>query len=197
MTNNEPKGWYSRDYLPHCDKPGLLQSITFRLHDAVPKPIIEQWKDELRWVDGLAADDLRVVELRRRIDRYEDAGHGACWLRDARVAPLVENTLHYFDGQRYRLIAWCVMPNHVHTLVETREGWPLNRVVHSWKSFTAQKANVIVGRKGPFWFREYHDRYIRNDKHLANTIEYIENNPNAAGLVEHAAKWRFSSARWK
>ena len=89
------------------------------------------------------------------------------------------------------------MPNHVHTLIEIWEDWPLNNVLHSWKSFTAQKANAILGRKGPFWFREYYDRFIRDDKHMASTIEYIENNPNTANLVKQPAEWKFSSARWR
>ncbi len=124
----------------------------------------------------------------------EDAGHGACWLRDPRIGEIVEDTLLRFDPERYRLIAWCIMPNHVHTLIEPAPNQSLEKVVHSWKSFTATAANKILHRKGAFWFREYHDRFIRDDAHLAKAVEYIEQNPVKAGLVAEASKWRFSSA---
>jgi len=188
--------WHSRGYLPHVDQPGLVQSLTFRLHDAVPEPVVQSWKDELAWTESLPAKDPRDVELRRLISRYEDAGHGACWLCDGGIAILVENALLHFDDQRYRLIAWCIMPNHVHVLAETRADWPLAAIVHSWKSYTAHAANEILRRSGEFWFRDYHDRFIRDDRHLAKAVEYIEQNPLKAGLVSAQEEWRWSSA-WK
>lgn len=197
VPNDTPKGWYSRGYLPHLDVPGLFQTVTFRLHDSVPAQVIQGWKKELRWRADLPSDDPIVVKLRNRIARYEDAGHGACWLRDERIAALVENALFHFDGQRYRLLAWCVMPNHVHVLIETFPGHPLYNVVHSWKSFTSLAGNQLLGRHGTFWARDYYDRYIRNDEHMAQAIHYIEQNPVKAGLVQTAEAWRFSSASKK
>ena len=194
---NTPKGWHSRGYLPHLDAPGVYQAITFRLHDSVPAHVIQRWKEELHWRADLPSDDPILTKLRGRIAQYEDAGHGACWLRDQRIAALVESALLYFDGQRYRLLAWCIMPNHVHVLIETFPGYPLHNVVHSWKSFTALQANRLLGRQGSFWARDYYDRYIRNDAHLAQTIVYIEQNPVKAGLVPVAEAWPFSSASKK
>lgn len=202
--------WYSRGYLPHLDQPGLVQAVTFRLHDAVPAAVVEEWKAEVAWLANLPASDPREVELRRRIARYEDAGHGQSWLRDERIASIVERALLRFDATRYQLLAWCIMPNHVHALIETVEAWKrrlptgersrrrspasLPAIVHSWKSFTATRANRILGRSGVFWFREYHDRYIRNEKHLAAAVSYIETNPVAAGLVRDPGDWRFGGA---
>jgi REP element-mobilizing transposase RayT len=171
-----------------------MQALTFRLHDAVPDAVLQSWKAELSWVENLPASDPREVELRRLISRYEDTGHGACWLRDERIALLVENALLYFDDQRYRLIAWCIMPNHVHGLIETWKDWSLASVVHSWKSYTAHEANQILGRSGDFWLREYYDRFIRDERHFANAVEYIELNPVKAGLIGRREGWRWSSA---
>lgn len=190
----KPGPWRSRGYLPHFDQPLLIQFLTFRLHDAVPRRVVEGWKAELGWKESLPATDPREVKLRRLVSKYEDAGYGACWLRDDRVAAVVEETLLLFDGARYRLIAWCVMPNHVHVLIETWEKWNLGDVVHSWKSFTAHGANQILGRSGEFWFREYFDRFIRDDQHFSNAVNYIENNPVKAGLVRNREEWRWSSA---
>ena len=190
--------WRSRGYLPHFDQPGLIQAITFRLHDSMPADLVVEWKRELKIVEGgLAGRDAgapREAELRRRIAKYEDAGHGECWLRDPRIAALVEGALLRFDGQRYRLIAWCVMPNHVHALIETWDRWPLAGVLHSWKSYTANEANKLLDRTGTFWFREYHDRFIRDENHFAKAVEYIAQNPVQAGLAKVAEDWIWSGA---
>ncbi len=186
----EHKEWFSRGYLPHFDVPDLLQSITFRLADSLPQEALDEMAREL----AAHAETQRQTERERRIATYLDAGHGACWLKDPRVAALVENALLHFDGQRYRLLAWCVMPNHVHALVETKDGFPLSEIVHSWKSFTANEANKILDRKGEFWQREYHDRFIRDDDHYRNAVVYIESNPVKAGLAKSAEAWRYSSA---
>ena len=86
------------------------------------------------------------------------------------------------------------MPNHVHGLVETQAEWPLSAIVQPWKSYTAHAANRILGRGGVFWFREYHDRFIRDERHLASAIEYVEQNPVKAGLVGSRELWRWGSA---
>jgi putative DNA methylase len=171
-----------------------VQTLTFRLYDAVPGAVIQAWKRELAWVENLKTTDPREIALSERIAQYEDAGHGHCWLRDERIANLVKDCLLHFDGQRYRLIAWCVMPNHVHGLIEVFDDWPLAKILHSWKSFTAHRANEILGRTGEFWFREYFDRFVRDDRHFANAVKYIEQNPVKAGLAGSPEDWRWSSA---
>ena len=99
------KAWHNRGYLPHFDQPGTVQFLTFRLVDAVPAATVAAWKTELKLSGGEAADDPRCAQLRRRIERYADQGHGACWLKDARVAEVVRDALLHFDGERYRLLA--------------------------------------------------------------------------------------------
>lgn len=180
-----PKGWYSRGYLPHVDAPGLLQSVTFHLADSLPRGAVEQLHGGLEQGDP---------ERLRRIERWLDSGHGACWLNRPPVARLVEDALLHFDGIRYYLLCWVVMPNHLHLLAETLPGHPLPELVHSWKSYTAKQANAILGRSGEFWAREYFDRYIRDDAHRAAVLAYIESNPVKAGLVARAEDWPFGSA---
>ena len=189
------KFWHSRDYLPHFDQPGLIQSINFRLVDSVPAVLIDEWRTELSLHGSESAADPRMLELFQRIEKYSDLGRGECWLRNPEIAELVENAMMYFDGQRYRLLAWCVMPNHVHSLIETFKGHPLGSVLHSWKSYTSNEANKRLIREGQFWMREYFDRYIRNWNHLTTVINYIEQNPVKAGLCQRAEDWPWSSAR--
>ena len=177
------KYWHSRGYLPHCDTPGLLQAITFRLADSLPAEALSRLHQE-------TSDAKR----RRSIEALLDAGHGACWLCQQSIADTVENALLHWDGQRYRVLAWCVMPNHVHVLIETIAGWPLPGVLQGWKSFAAKAINKHLSRTGKVWMADYYDRYIRDDSHLAATIAYIHNNPVKAGLVTDATHWPHSSA---
>jgi REP element-mobilizing transposase RayT len=130
----------------------------------------------------------------RAIDASFDQGYGRRDLVIPEVASIVENALLQFDGERCSLIAWCVMPNHVHTLIETHIGHPLSRIVCAWKSFTAKQVNRYLERSGVFWAPEYFDRYMRDDAHLAATRLYIEQNPVKAALCQEASDWRFSSA---
>ncbi len=190
----EPRQWHSRGYLPHLDYPGLIQLITFRLADSMPVEVVQKWRDELGWCMDMKADNPAVIELEKRIERYENAGYGACWLRQQRIAELVETALLFFDGERYRIISWCIMPNHVHVLVETKKGFPLSGVLQSWKSYTALQANKLLARRGTFWMHEYRDRYIRDQAHFDRTLSYIEENPVKAHLVRNVADWRWSSA---
>jgi REP element-mobilizing transposase RayT len=139
-------------------------------------------------------DDKAAVERRIRIESMLDRGHGAMHLADPRIADTVERALLHFDGERYRLHAWVIMPNHVHVVATPLGDWTLARIMHSWKSFAAKEANRILGQSGAFWAREYHDRLIRDDVHFANTVSYVANNPVKAGLCKRAEDWRFSSA---
>ncbi len=88
------------------------------------------------------------------------------------------------------------MPNHVHVVIELFNGHRLGTILHSWKSFTANKANLLVRRTGAFWHDDYFDRYMRNEDHLMRTIHYVEQNPVKAGLVDAADKWPWGSARF-
>ena len=173
---NKIKGWYKSNYLPHCDCDAVFQFITFRLFDSVPADIIQKWKYELKITDNTTAGSIEAIELQMKILKYEDKGYGKCFLKDEKIAKIVEDALLFFDKKRYDLYEWCIMPNHVHILIKPLEGNSLPNIIHSWKSFTANKANKILKRKGKFWMRDYFDRYIRNDNHYQAVVNYIRNN---------------------
>ena len=183
-------GWHSRGYLPHFDGGEIAQTVTFRLFDSMPQAMLEQWRAELQSLPSEEFDR----EWRKRIDAYLDRGYGNCYLREDRLAEIVQQALRRFDGERYALHAWVVMPNHVHVLFTPKPGWEMSQITHSWKSFTASACNKALQRNGEFWQREPFDRFIRNDKHYASAVSYIENNPVKAGLCEKPEDWRWSSA---
>ena len=187
--------WHSRGYLPHFESSEATQHVTFHLADSLPQSVLLRLEGELKTLPA----DQRDVERRKRVDAWIDAGHGSCILRKAGIADMVQDSLLAFDAARYRLVAWVVMPNHVHVLFQTIEGWTVAKIVASWKKFTARKicddrGQSDDGPSGSVWHREYWDRYIRDRGHFEQTIEYIHLNPVKAGLVDDARGWRWSSA---
>ena len=143
-------GWRSRGYLWHCDAAGLTHHVVFCLRDAF---------------SGAADLPDNPDERRTAADQILDRLHGSRVLDDPRAAEIVENALLHFDGERYRMLAWRVMPNHVHALLHVEDKDRLSRIVHSWKSFTAHAINDAIGLNGSVWQREYFDRFIRDDAH--------------------------------
>jgi REP element-mobilizing transposase RayT len=185
-----PDGWHSRGYLPHFDGGEIPQFITFRLADSMPQELLERWRQELGSELNINVD----AALRKRIELYLDQGYGECHLRDPRIAEPVQNSFLFFDGERYRLTAWVIMPNHAHMLMTPCAGQKLSRVLHSLKSYTANQANKLASRSGQFWQPESFDRYVRDADHFAKVIAYIENNPVKAHLCEKPEDWPSSSA---
>ena len=182
------RGWHQRGYLPHHDVPGVRQFVTLRLQDAMPVSCRSEWEALLRIEDDR--------QRRTKLEEYLDRGLGECWLRQQRIAALVEGAFRFFEGERYRLRAWVVMPNHAHVLVEVWQT-PLAELLHSWKSFTALKANRLLGRTGAFWEREYWDTKMRHDEQERKAVRYIEHNPVKARLTTEAKQWSWSSARFR
>jgi putative transposase len=176
------KGWRSRGYLPHCDERGLVQHIVFGLHDGfrAPPPTIEDRAKRALWAD-----------------EEFDLGHGSRLLATPHHAETVENRLLHDDGKRYALAAWCIMPTHVHVVVEQFEGVTLSDVIQQWKSVSAHIINKVERRSGALWQREYFDRFMRSTQQFEWTVTYVENNPVKASLVERPENWRFSSATWR
>ena len=146
----------SRGYLPHWEADDAIYFITYRLADSVPQSVLTRLRQQYR-VDqarGMTGP-MASRRLSRRMNKYLRAGSGECLLRQPSVAELIIDTWRHFDGERYRLIAWCVMPNQVHVIVQLFSGSELGRVVHSWKSYTSKVANRLLARAGEFWARDY------------------------------------------
>ena len=106
--------WHSRGYLPHYDNSDVYQSLTFRLADSLPHKVLRVLEEDL---SILGEGDLDI-ERRKLIDQYLDAGYGCCALNNPHMAKVMNESLIRFDNDRYQLIAWCIMPNHVHGVVQ-------------------------------------------------------------------------------
>ena len=113
------------------------------------------------------------------------------------VARSVQDSLRHVDGERYRLHAWVVMPNHAHAVLTPLAGHELSDVGGSWKHDTARVANHLLQRQGDFWYRDYYDRAIRDERHYAAAVAYVEANPVRAHLCARIEAWPFCSAAYR
>jgi REP element-mobilizing transposase RayT len=173
--------------LPHWQQEGAVYFVTFRLADSIPSQLLDQWENErgawLRVHPGPWSAEVEREYHRRfsaAIEKWLDAGHGACLLRRPDCAQITAETLHHFEGQRVAIISFVVMPNHVHALFVQNPDWPLEKLIRSWKGFTARQINKLLSRSGGFWQRDYFDRLVRDEKHFANCVRYIRRNPEKA-----------------
>jgi REP element-mobilizing transposase RayT len=180
-----------RGRLPHWEKEAGLYFVTYHLGDALPRSVLAKIAARRSLLQEaqrsgrslLPQEKAALAEVsRKKIEEYLDAGGGACYLRDPRIAELVANALRYWEAKKYRLLAWCVMPNHVHVVFRLFPAQVLADILRSWKSYTSRMANRLLGRRGEFWEREYYDHLIRNGKELDRAIKYVMSNPERAGL---------------
>ncbi len=182
-------GWYSRGYLPHFDGGEINQFVTLHLADALPKKVVRSWRIELENED----ESIAKLELQRKIEKYIDRGFGKCYLNRESIAQKVQESLLYFHNERYKMISWVIMPNHIHFLFRPFKNYELKDLMHSIKSYSAQKCNKFLERKGTFWQADYFDRFIRDYEHYQNVLRYIRNNPVKVKLCQKPEDWKFSS----
>ncbi len=182
----------NRGYLPHMSGRSGVHAACFRLADSVSTEARAKWGEERLAIEQSASSenrDLTAEEQERlaflqgeRVQQWLDSGDGECLMKQQGVADIVEDALKHFDGDRYDLIAWCVMPNHVHAVLRPLDGHSLSGILHSWKSFSAHEINSKLGRSGTVWMEESYDRSIRTEEELAAQVAYVSGNAERAGL---------------
>ena len=216
----------TRRSLPHWFVPEAWHFVTYRLAGTIPTAVLHEWRQarDRRWREAQAAgngtDKVRE-QLHKQFfaayDRYLDHDSKIDWLANPKVAALVRGNLYHHRGTKYLLLAYCVMPNHVHVLLRVLEDTkerasaqagllaatgdettdshgPLAGIMHSLKSYTANEANKVLGRTGQFWQHESFDHWVRDEDELERIVEYIAWNPVKANLVRKPHEWCFGSA---
>lgn len=221
--------------LPHFHPPDATLFVTFRLSETIPKPVLRMYRAQKRWWEEetkrivalklkddspeIKAHELSLREFHRKwFVQFEEILHkqetGPTWLKDDQVAKIVADALHYRDGKAYRLDAYCIMSNHVHTVFapfltaeELREvllpeglrfiskNPPLDRIMKSLKGYSAWEANGAIGRRGTFWQRESYDHVVRNNAEFDRIVKYVLDNPVKASLTKDWQKWKWSYRR--
>lgn len=190
-----PEEWQHGN-LPHRNKDNLIQFVTFRLNDSLPQEVLKEIQKEFERLPKTK----REVEKRKRIEEWMDKGLGGCAMAKPKMAQVVLEALQYYDGDNYHLLAWSIMPNHVHVLIETRSN--LSKIIQTWKSYTGKWAfannekydlGIDKGVKR-FWMSEHWDRFMRNHLHFENTLRYILDNPKNAHLHRSSVAYKFTGS---
>lgn len=174
--------WENR--LPHLDQAEKMISINFRLADSLPQKVlseIEAAKNQFlsKFPEPWTAEIQRKYyeEVGCVEEKYLENGYGKCWLKYPEIREIIINSLEFYRGERYEIIGYVIMPNHVHLLIMPANGYELKKIMRDLLHFTAFSINKKVGNKGKLWFSDYFDRTIRSQKHYVFYVEYMRNNP--------------------
>jgi len=206
---------FHRANLPHFQTTGQSYFVTWNLQNAIPAKALNDYTEKLKQLkisldyaikSNLSAELINEKKLEYNILRkkmmkaFEDLLHvenkNVVNLSKPEYTAIVIDALRYWEGKRLQNHALCVMPNHVHWVVELKNKdengnsvW-LEDILKSVKQFSATQINKLEGIKGTLWHKESWDTTIRDDRHLYEAIEYTRNNPVVAGLVKDWRDWK-------
>lgn len=185
---------------PHWTQAGAVVFITFRTYDSIPRTVLQRWEREKQdWLNRRgydAANHWSVVvptlTEKDRADFYRqfnhcredflDTCHGRCLLHRSELAQIVAESLMHFDGERYRMGDFIIMPTHVHLLAAFPTAEAMTEQCDSWLHYTAFQINRVIGEKGKFWQQEPFDHLVRSLEQYECLRQYIADNPRKAGL---------------
>ena len=215
---------YYRRHLPHYQPELETFHVVLRLAGSLPIHVIEELRHEQEQLK-CKTYEVKEIHVQKKqfaqqcklyFERFnallDHASSGPTWLKYPEVGKIVKESIHHRDGELYKLLAYCIMPNHVHLLFEllsnnvsrlaesTNEGkkqdiisvYKVTKILESLKKYTALRANSFLKRTGAFWQHESYDHVVRNDDELENTIWYILYNPVKAGFVSEWEQWEWS-----
>ncbi len=214
-----------RRNLPHLHPEDAVFFITFRLKGSLPLYVIKKLKSEMEMeIEKLTSkygnnrkkiNEEKYLIQKKYFGKFDQllnhAAFGPVWLKEEKIADIVKNKLHEMDDKFYSLIAYTIMPNHVHSVFYLKEEenlasvlqkeisvgrkkkkYPLSKVMQLLKGATAQQCNQVLNRSGYFWHHESYDHYVRDVEELVRIIEYILYDPVKAGLVSRWEDWNYS-----
>jgi REP-associated tyrosine transposase len=185
---------------PHWSQTGAMVFITFRTHDSIPREVIERWdRQKQEWLQlhgknsaGHWSAVIPTLSEKDRMDfqrtfhrcreEFLDSCHGRCWLKRPELAKIIADSLLHFDGKRYRISDFVVMPNHVHLPAVFRTAEAMKEQCDSWLHYTAFRINQTINTKGKFWQQEAFDHLVRSPEQYESLRQYIADNPRKAGL---------------
>lgn len=220
MNSEKYKTYYHRN-LPHYQPPGYVFSTIFRLTDSIPVSVIKKFQDdaslELKRIASIKDKKEKSLEYVKYQYKYfakyehylNKAKYGPQWLKDEKVCELVFQAIKFYDTKKYNIVAFTLMPNHVHLIIQpivpnksdvemnktpmdNASRYILTKCLQDLKRYTAVKSNEILGRSGAFWHHESYDHVVRDKKELRRIVKYILNNPVKAGLVDSWEEWKWS-----
>jgi REP element-mobilizing transposase RayT len=212
MKNLDYREFYRRN-LPHIQPRGATFLVNFRLANSLPTEVVERLRADAEELEKclLAIKDLKEKHLlrdkkqRELFNKWDDALHksqsGPLWLKDEKIAEIVAYSIRYHDGKWFDVVAYRIMPNHVHLVLTPYElsetaDYSLTKIMHNIKRNSANHANKVLGRTGSFWQHENYDHFVRDQADLERIVKYVLYNPVEAGLVKEQKDWKWSYCKY-
>lgn len=207
------KIFYRRN-LPHLQPKNGVFALTICLAGSLPKHKVLALKDERElFISTARKSGKSEQEIKQAIQKahelyfgkYDDLldnpKNSPTWLSNPKIANIIRESLHHLDGQDYKLVAYCIMSNHLHLIIYKCQK-PLFKIMESFKKYTGLRANDVIygehkkGDKRPaFWKDESYDHLVRDRNDFYSQVQYVLNNPVKLGLVKDWRDWEFSFVR--
>jgi putative transposase len=202
---------FFRRNLPHIQPKDSIFFITFRLYGSLPASVItalkEEYESALRLTQTLKEKNGTKIDPathhRQYFERFDEFLEGYSespqYLSLPEISQIVVDAINFGNGSRYTTVCYCIMPNHVHLVIDLngystepyvkRPSYALSRILESLKRHSARQSNIVLQRTGHFWQKESYDHVVRDGNELNNIIRYIIENPVKAGLVSSYDQW--------
>lgn len=184
LEKDKPIEISSKDKLPHWHQDGKIQFITFRLADSLPQSKVNELKEKIQIFENHHPrpwDETTLIEYHKIVspeyEKFLDNGYGECILKESRFRRIIKEAIFYYNDSKYEVIAFVIMPNHVHLLLRILKNNKLNKIMQSIKRYSAREINKQLNRDGALWMKRYFDRIVRNREHLNHCLNYIKENP--------------------
>lgn len=180
---------FTRRKLPHWEVGGGRYFVTVRCADSLPREAglrLAELHRTLARLDPRSPDFAALQrQIFRTLEKFLDAGAGACPLTTAEAAEIVAAEFHALAEIAVSVPHYSIMPNHWHALIVPQEKCEhsLAQIMKRLKGRTAKRLRELLGGRGPFWQREWFDHWIRNDAEWERCVHYIRTNPVKARLV--------------
>ena len=211
---------FRRRRLPHWDVPGATYFVTACfvtacLDGSIPaRGLLEiaEYRQSLEQrprPEAMTEEDWRHHRSKLvfgRMEEWLDERPVVRHLEQPALAEIVMAALRHFDGDRYELFAFVVMPSHFHWVFRPLVRWveslgadadtrtPRERIMHSVKRFAANQCNQFLGQTGRFWQGESYDHWVRDEDELERIIDYVELNPVKGRIARGRESYEYSSA---
>jgi REP element-mobilizing transposase RayT len=189
------KRHFHKRNLPHLYYNDGIYFITYRLYDSIHPDALKQLQEKLKQNQKLHPHKQK--KLFKQYDELLDKSESKIqYLTQPEILDICKSSIHFYDGKEYKLICYCIMPNHIHLVFELiNKEKIIGDIIGSIKKFSGRNANLALKRKGKFWQYESFDRLVRDDVELYFTIRYALMNPVNAGLVTDWKEWKGTYCR--
>lgn len=187
---------FHRRHLPHIYLPERTYFVTFRLKGSLPVSKIKELKNRKEFTvipktkeEKYKQDSKFLLEY----DKLLHANNRINYLKQPKIAAIVEYQLKKLDGKDYKLITYIVMPNHVHLVFNKLENArSVDKIMQEIKRMSAYYANKELNKSGYFWQGESYDHIVRSEDELYKIIKYVLKNPVKARFVKFWHEWKYT-----